>query len=143
MKNAISIIFVCALSILVGACTLATPATRIAANPKVYEALPAQQQALVQNGQIAQGMSPEAVFLAWGYPNSSPYVGQIGNKQVVRWVYTTMRPVMVTPQWSGPYWGPYGWYNPYYDMPQTAYVPENTANVTFENGKVVTWSSRR
>lgn len=46
-----------------------TPATRIKANPAVFERLTPQQQALVQAGQIALGFDFEAVKLALGDPD--------------------------------------------------------------------------
>jgi len=130
------------LALSLASCQSVTPANRIAANPQVFQSLPAQQKSLVQQGHICEGMSPEAVFLAWGYPNVAPFVGQKDGKTIVRWVYSQMEPVMVTPNWAGPYWGPYGWYDPAYYGSSTAFVPRNTAYVTFENNKVVSWGSR-
>jgi hypothetical protein len=53
--------------VVLGGC--ATPATRIKANPEVFARLTAQQQALVQAGQIALGFDSEAVKLALGDPD--------------------------------------------------------------------------
>jgi len=123
-------------------CQSATPSTRIESNPVLFQSLPAEQQLLVQQGRICEGMSPQAVFLAWGYPNSAPYEGQKDGKKITRWVYNTMEPVFVNDSWRGPYWGPYGWYDPYPIGPSTVYIPRNAATVLFENGKVVSWESR-
>jgi len=125
------------------ACQTPTPASRIAGNQLVYQSLPAKQQELVRQGIICEGMSPDAVFLAWGSPNSAPYVGQKNGKSVVRWEYSAMEPVTVANGWTSPYWGPYGWYGPYYGGGfSTAYVPRNVGFVEFTNGKVTSWESR-
>ena len=49
-------------------CVPSTPQTRIQQNPQKFEALSAKHRTLVQQGQIARGMSPDAVYLAWGGP---------------------------------------------------------------------------
>ncbi len=131
-----------AVALLLVSCQVATPAMRIEENPALFEALPEQDRVLVQQGQIREGMAPEAVFLAWGYPNSRPYVGEKNGKRLVRWVYTRLEPVMVTPTWSGPCWGPGGWCHHDYGIPDTAYIPRNAATVTFEDGKVSSWEAR-
>ncbi len=127
--------------LLFSACQSATPQTRIQENPALYESLPHADQALVAQGRIRNGMSPQAVYLAWGAPNSQPYVGQTGKKRVERWVYTTLQPVTVMNNWPHPYWGRYGWYDAM--GPDTAYIPRTTATVTFENEKVVSWEALR
>lgn len=124
-------------------CQSATPATRIAANPVMFRALPPEQQNLVQQGHISEGMTQDAVFLAWGAPNNEPYVGQQNGKNVVRWVYTYQEPVMTTPTWGPSYWGPRGWYDPTFYGSTTVYVPRTAATVVFENNKVVSWERRK
>ncbi len=136
-------LLLCVAALLLASCQVATPASRIENNPVLFAALPEKDKALVQRGEIRAGMSPEAVFLAWGYPNSQPFVGEKDGKCMVRWVYTRMEPVMVTPTWGGPCWGPYGWCHSHYGAPDTAYVPRNTAYVTFEDDKVVSWEARQ
>ncbi len=131
-----------AVGLLLSSCQVATPATRIEQNPVLFKSLPEKDRALVQRGHIRVGMSPEAVFLAWGYPNSQPFVGEKDGKRVVRWVYTRMEPVMVTASWGGPCWGPYGWCHGWYGVPDTAFIPRNAAYVTFENDEVVSWEAR-
>ncbi len=105
----------------------------------MYQSLTPEQQQLVSQGRIENGMSQQAVFLAWGAPNSQPYVGQQGKKNLERWVYTRMEPVMVMSNWDVPCPGRYGWCADY--GPDTAYIPRRTATVTFENGKVVAWET--
>ncbi len=126
-------------------CQTATPASRIEENPVMFASLPAEDQLLVQRGQIRTGMSQDAVFLAWGYPNSRPYVGEKEGRRTERWVYTRLTPVMVSPGLHAGYGhGPYGWRHRYYGMAaDTAYVPQNAACVSFENGKVISWEALR
>ncbi len=129
---------VAALSLFLPSCQVATPASRIAENPALYDSLPEHERGLVQQGQIRQGMSAAAVFLAWGYPNSRPFVGEKEGKHLERWLYTSLEPVVVTPAWRGCVW--YDDCGPSMDV---AYIPRNTACVTFENGRVVSWEARR
>src|SRR5579884_4009716 len=58
-------ILICAL--VLAAC--ASPETRIRDNPELYAKLTPEQQTLVKKGQIALGMSQDAVMLALGKPN--------------------------------------------------------------------------
>ncbi len=124
------------------ACQVATPATRIEQNPVLFSSLPEADRALVQQGQIRAGMSPGAVYLAWGHPNAQPFVGEENGKRFERWVYTRPEPVMVTPSWDGPCMGPYGRCYGHGGMPDTAYIPRIIATVTFEEGRVVSWEAR-
>ena len=128
------------LVLLLPCCQVSTPATRIQENPVIFRSLPEKDRLLVERGQIREGMSPEAVFLAWGYPDSQPFEGQAGGKRVTRWVYTTLEPVMV----SAPL---HPWHccpcDAFRGMPETAYVRRPAAYVVFENGKVVSWEARR
>lgn len=120
-----------------------TPQHRIEQNPQVYNKLPASEQKLVSEGHIEEGMSPEAVFLAWGYPNTTPFKGTNKGQNIMRWVYTQPYPVLTTTNWAGPQWGPYGWYDPMmYNNSSTTFIPRNSATVTFENNKVVSWETQ-
>ncbi len=121
-------------------CQVATPASRIQENPVLFQALPEKDRALVQQGQIREGMSPEAVYLAWGYPDSQPFEGQKDGKHVTRWEYTTLEPVLVNAPCHPWHCCPY---DDFRGMPETAYVRRPAAYVTFENGKVVAWEARR
>lgn len=128
-----------ALVLSLASCQSATPATRIAENPVMFRSLPQEQQVMVQQGRISEGMSQDAVFLAWGLPNNAPYEGQKNGKHITRWVYTYQEPVMSTPTVGPVYWGPYGWYEPAFYGTGTVYIPRTAATVLFENNKVVSW----
>ncbi len=136
---------VLAAACLLSCCQVANPASRIEENPVLFASLPAEDKLLVQRGQIRSGMSPEAVYLAWGYPHSRPSIGEQNGKRMERWVYTRLEPVMVSPAFGvGPCWGPHGWHHcHYHGMMNTAYVPRQAASVLFEDGRVVSWEARR
>lgn len=147
-KSVISGLICCmVLGFSVVSCQVSTPDRRIAANPAVYSALPAKHQELVSKGQICEGMSEDAVFLAWGAPGTPPYEGERNGKRLTRWVYNVSEPVFVdTPPFYGPYYCPYhghgAWHYHPYTGPDVVYVPRNAASVVFENGKVVSWECR-
>jgi uncharacterized protein YceK len=44
-----------------------TVQTRISGHPEIYQSLSTSDQALVSQGKIRTGMSPNAVWLAWGF----------------------------------------------------------------------------
>ena len=134
----------CACAVLGGvlvSCASPTPADRIAENPAVFRTLPPNQQILVQQGRIEQGMTPDAVLLAWGAPNSAPIIGQKDGKRTERWVYQGYEPVPVMSDWA-PVYGRYGFYEPYYPASSTAFIPTQDAYVEFVNGKVVSWAKK-
>ena len=131
----------------ISSCAPSTPAARIAANPAAYDALPAKQQQQVSEGQIARGMSPEAVLLAWGRP--SRQIEQMrAEGPVERWDYTGSRPVYVNNFYGGFGYGRYGRCGRYSGIgmgwgPEVAYVPYLRASVWFKNGKVDEWENVR
>ena len=63
-----------------------TPQTRIAKRPEVYNALSGTDQALVSQGRIREGMSQDAVYLAWGAPNQRGH-GRNRGSNVETWIY--------------------------------------------------------
>lgn len=128
------------LAILMVSCQVPTPSSRIAENPAMFTSLPAEQQPLVRQGRICEGMKPDAVFLAWGKPNGPVVESQQNGRKVTRWVYNGYEPVTVMNEGMYPYCGPYGWYPYAYPSISTAYVPRNVAWVEFVNGKVTAWS---
>ena len=84
-------------------CVPSTPQARIAQNPQVFAALPKKDQSLVERGQVARGMSPDAVMLAWGYP-SRRFEGSKDSKRTERWDYAGSRPV-----YTSTFYGGYGY----------------------------------
>lgn len=64
----------------------ATTQTRISQHPEIYSSLSPHEQALVSRGQIAEGMSQSAVFLAWGNPDQRAE-GRVMGRPSETWVY--------------------------------------------------------
>src|SRR5437773_8491424 len=63
-----------------------TPESRISEHRDLYASLPARQQQLVAQGQIAPGMSENAVWLAWGSPGQRVN-GFARGQSTETWVY--------------------------------------------------------
>ena len=127
-------------SVLLGSCVAPTPADRIAENPVIFNSLPANQQVLVQRGQICNGMTPDAVLLAWGAPDTAPIIGEKNNHKTERWVYRRYEPVTVVADMPyGPY-GLHGCCDPFYSNTGTAFIPQDVAFVEFTDGKVSSWA---
>lgn len=128
---------------MLASCQTATPASRISQNPVMYNMLSPEQQVLVQQGRICEGMSKDAVYLAWGNPNTPPVTGQQDGASYEKWVYTTYQPVMVDSISTGFGCG-YGhcWHGGGIST-STAYVPKDAAWVMFQNNKVTAWEARR
>lgn len=119
-----------------------TPASRIKENQALYSALSPSAQAKVAAGTIAEGMTRNAVFIAWGSPDDI-YRGS--RKGVAResWIYqdsTTASIPGYTTQYRR---GPRGEivtdtvYEPIY-VPQ----PYISKVAEFENDRVVSWENR-
>ena len=122
-------------------CESATPASRIQANPVIYNSLPEQHRQLVQQGLICQGMGQDAVLLAWGRPDTRAAGQMKDGSPCERWEYDTLQPVTTVHTgfggWyggCGPYWHPYGGSG--FD---TTYIPRCAAWVDFVNGRVDRW----
>ena len=139
------------LGLLFSACVPSTPQTRIQQEPRKFATLSASHKALVQQGQITRGMSPEAVYLAWNHP-SAIYQGSKNGKATERWDYAGSRPVQVT-NFYGSYGYGYGGYGGYGHHgysgvgfgigPEIAYVPYRFASVWFVNQQVESWERAR
>lgn len=146
-----AVLFPAALSaVIFASCAPSTPAARIAAQPAMFESLPARQKDLVRQGQIDKGMGTDAVYLAWGRA-SRVYEGSEGGDPTLRWDYNGSSAIATN---SYGYFGPYGWgygygygwrYGryPYYAGPDVTYVPYRKATVLFRNGRVDSWEKVR
>jgi hypothetical protein len=141
-------------ALLLASCAPPTPQARIAAEPALYHHLTDRQQDLVSKGQIDKGMSPDAVYLAWGKA-SREFVGSEKGKSILRWDYAGSTPVY-SESFGGFYGGGYGYgygrygrYGRYYPYsafsygPEVTYVPYRRATVVFENRRVVSWERAR
>ncbi|WP_367871004.1 hypothetical protein [Luteolibacter sp. Populi] len=134
-------------------CAPSTPASRIAAQPAVYEGLSGKEKQLVSQGQIDKGMGTEAVYLAWGRATRE-YEGSETGARTLRWDYTSTTPVSGNAYgyfgafgWGsgrfGPYGGPYGYYPSYGYGQEVVYAPYLRARVLFRNGRVSSWEKSR
>lgn len=140
LKSYFSVLTAAALmSIALSSCQTVTPETRIAENSAMFAQLSPEHKALVQQGRICEGMDSQAVFLAWGMPETQPTVGQQNGKYTERWVYESYEPVTVFNGGPYGYWGPYGYYGGGMGT-STAFIPKQVAWVEFTNGKVTAWS---
>lgn len=137
--------------LLLASCAPSTPQTRIQQEPQKFAALGENHRRLVEQGQVARGMSTDAVYLAWGRP-SGVFQGSKAGKATERWDYAGSRPVYVTSFYGG-YgygYGPYGRYGHrgysgfgYGLGPEVAYVPYRVASVWFINQRVDSWERAR
>ena len=136
-------VFACVSVFVLGACQSVSPADRIGQNPVMFSSLTPEQRVLVQQGRICEGMSRDAVYLAWGNPGTAPVVGQENGVSYEKWIYMEYRPVMVDTVgiaagcgYHGPWCGGTG-------MTSTAMIPTERAWVMFQNNIVTAWESRR
>jgi hypothetical protein len=133
-------------ALLFASCAPSTPQARIQKHPEKFEALGENDRALVEQGQLASGMSTDAVFLAWGAP-AGVFQGSKAGKSTERWDYVGSRPVYTTNFHGGYGFGPYGRYG-YSNLgygfgPDVAYVPYRIASVWFVNSRVDSWERAR
>ena len=63
-----------------------TPQDRISKRPEVYNALSQRDRDLVSRGEIREGMSRDAVYLAWGAPNQRG-PGRHRGSATESWIY--------------------------------------------------------
>lgn len=139
-------------ALLFASCSVNTPATRIEKNPAIYNDLTTNHQALVRAGKIENGMTPTAVFLAWGKADSKSE-GELKGERFERWNYLGLAPVYNEGFYGGFGYGYrdlYGrrgrgrYYDPYFGHSMHVdYVPYRAAWVDFQNGRVKAWQRGR
>jgi outer membrane protein assembly factor BamE (lipoprotein component of BamABCDE complex) len=121
-----------------------TPQTRISDHPDLYQSLSPRDQALVSQGQIRYGMSRNAVWLAWGSPDSK-VIGNMRGHSTETWVYVYYT---TYPYYYYPYYGPYGpgfgffgdpFYDPFYYSLIPPSIPYPNKTVTFSNSRVMSF----
>jgi len=147
MKQLVVLLMV---GLVASSCVPITPQTRIQKHPALYAALSPNERNLVERGELAKGMSRDAVFLAWGAPAMS-YEGYHQGKASMRWDYTGARAVY-SERFYGVYgyggYGGYGYHGHYAHpysayaygfAPELAFVPYRRASVWFVNNRVDGW----
>ena len=146
----------CAGALLFTSCS--TTETRISDHPEIFQTLSPRDQALVKVGKIREGMSQNAVWLAWGAPDQKA-TGVARGRPVETWIYNEYTYA------NAPYpypFGPYGYGgyfgrrvifhhhgqhrfaiigDPFFDPFYYSYIPPRVAypskTVTFSNGRVI------
>ena len=131
-----------------------TVESRMAKHAEAFSTLTPDQQQMVRQGRIEEGMPKQGVFLAWGSP-SKRMEGSKAGKAYETWVYREYEP-QVTHQLGFGYgtgWGGYGLgrrgrygygCGSGYDFsfgPTVHYVPRTSAVVNFENEQVSSWET--
>jgi len=138
-------------TILLVSCVPSTPQGRIQQSPQMFHSLSAKDRALSERGQLARGMSPDAVYIAWGTP-SNTFMGYYKGQASERWDYAASRPVYSSTFFSSygyGYGGGYGRYGHHYSGigygfgPEISYVPTHVASVWFVNHRVDSWERAR
>jgi hypothetical protein len=131
---------------MVTSCVPSTPQTRIKERPQDYAKLSEKHKDLVSRGEIAKGMTKDAVSLAWGSP-AAEIEGLRNGKFSERWDYMG-REAVTRNHFFGGYtsggYGPYG-YSGYRAGfgPEITYVPYRKASVWFVGGRVDEWERQR
>lgn len=122
----------------VAGCATNTIEKRREQKASVYAALDAELKAAVDQGQIKVGMTPDAVYIAWGKP-SQVLTSESSDGSYITWLYQNHRLK------SYHYWTThtflyedYHWRHPYL---ATSYYPVEyvSAEVVFQDGKVKEW----
>ncbi len=140
MLSAFARLFAVVVILLLGGC--ATPEMRISSNPAMFASLPPEHQVLVRQGRVAEGMSMDAVYLAWGSPDHYRESLEDG-RQRVTWLYLGYQTeVLPRYTWSSFYDPdcPYGYRYPVYD-PVYVNVPYLYRMATFEGGRLVAYEA--
>lgn len=105
--------------LLLAACS--TPEARIKRNPELFASIPPAEQALIKQGQIAIGFTPDMVRLALGDPDIiARKIDRSGTSEI--WRYRGYDAYAYDSgytygYWGGPYWGwggRYGYWGSYY-----------------------------
>jgi hypothetical protein len=134
------------LSVLGLANCASTPATRAEKRPAAFQSIPQSQKASVLAGDITEGMSRDAVWIAWGPAGSISQASEDGKSYEI-WRYTGLRPVYRTHIGMGYATYPHGYgrnrhyhTDPFYNFDYGPdYIPFTEAVVKFRDGKVKAW----
>ena len=137
--------FICFLlaASLMGCATRSTIPERMEERRAAYDALPAEQRALVDQGHIKIGMSTNAVYVAWGSP-SQVLNSESSSGTTTTWIYSgtgwQQRGYWTYHNYGYVYGGRHGYVHPLptYDYD---YIPYRytAAEVVFEKGVVKSW----
>ena len=137
-----------------------TPQDRISQRPEVFNALSPRDRELVSRGEIREGMSRDAVYLAWGAPNQRG-PGRFRGSSAETWIYFSTSagdyyppPIAYGYGFYGAYGGSYlhrhrsgrlhrhVYYDPFFDpwfYRRTSVVTYPERLVSFQNGRVISF----
>ncbi|MFN0077366.1 MAG: hypothetical protein ACKVY0_12915 [Prosthecobacter sp.] len=129
-------------------CASSTPQSRIGRNPQLFAQLSTKDRQLVTSGVIREGMTRDAVFLAWGRPDRVT-MGTSHGRELESWTYVDQQPVRTMNMSMGFGYGGFGYggYGPYgyggYPYmgggPSVTYIPYTAGVVEFSRGRVTRW----
>ncbi len=128
---------------------------RIQKDPERFRNLTQREKDLVSRGEVAEGMSQDAVWLAWGRPGRV-MAGSREGRSNERWVYFRAAPVSTYSVGYGAF-APHPFYSAYGVHPAFGYgygpgwsygtgiesVPSLDRTVEFANGRVIAWERLR
>ncbi len=147
-------IFVASVAVCLSSCKTG-PELRIEKNPQLYGKLSSKDKDRVQKGVVREGMTQEAVFLAWGRPDRVMSGGRNGRSSE-KWAYFDTQPVSTVSVGFGggfahPFYSNFGVHPRYgYALgPGWGYgsgidfVQQISKQVEFSNGRVTAWERRR
>lgn len=126
------------LALVTAGCATSTIEKRREERASTYTALPPEQRALVDQGQIKVGMPMEAVYIAWGKPSQISTGQASDGRNIMTWIY------------HGTTWEEHRYWNYHYGRGRYAYptptldydyIPRSyvAAEVVFENSVVKSW----
>lgn len=160
LSTALRLLLVAAAAATLSSCvTTSTVQSRIAARPELYTALPASQRTMVERGQVKEGFSKDAVYLAWGAPDRVLESGS-GGKRTETWLYESYQPVYTEHVGVGYGYGyggygysglgrrrgycdPYGGLSDFSYGTEVHYQPYLSRKVEFNGDKVKSWERMR
>jgi hypothetical protein len=136
---------------LLGSACASRPASekRFEKNPEIVAKLSSRERDLVRRGEVAEGMSRDAVFIAWGRPDDVR-TGSRDGRERERWTYLsrtgghTTSVGFSTGGYGGLHTGVGYQYGPFVGLGNDPYFPSRVERtVEFVNDRVVSWESRR
>lgn len=127
------------LALFLASCATNSIDRRIQRYPALFDNLSDKDKDKVFYGEIAEGMSRDAVFLAWGRANRV-IRGSRSGRDLEQWLYFGTEPVNTVSVG----FGSYGYYGSAWDFGSGVdYVPVLDRRVEFKNGRVVAWDRMR